>query len=197
MWRLCSVKYLLGPTSFEKQLPTGAALKVFAYDLAGTRDNEFQVIPNPKGAHAVFELLGTAPRYALIAGYTQLSDYQALARIADSRQSLLGGQGMTGTVEVVNAIPGKVTLKTSAEIPTMLRVAERWDPDWKAKVDNKEAEVERIDYLCQGVKLLPGEHTVSLVYAPPKWFFYTQLMGLFILLMTGFSLFLRRAYLRQ
>lgn len=192
MWRLCSVKYLLGPTAFEKQLPAGTALKVFAYDLAGTRDNEFQIIPNPKGTHAVFELLDSAPRYTLIAGYSPLSDDQALARIGDSRQSLLGGQGVTGTVEVVNATAGKVTLKTSAEIPTMLRVSERWDPDWKAKVDDKEAEVKRIDYLCQGVEVPPGAHTVKLTYSPAKGFFYMQIIGFLVLLSTCISLFFRK-----
>lgn len=192
MWRLSSVKYLLGPAAFEKQLPAGTAKIVFSYDLAGLRDNEFQVIPNPKGTHAVFELLGAAPRYALIAGYTPLNDDQALARIADSRQSLLGGQGMTGTVEVVNAIAGKVTLKTSAETPTMLRVSERWDPDWKATIDGKAAEVKRVDYICQGVELPPGSHTVKLYYSPAMLFFYLQLAGLLVLVATSISLFFTR-----
>lgn len=192
MWRLSSVKYLLGPAAFEKQFPSGTVKKVFSYDLSGIQDNEFQLIPSPKGIHAVFELLDSVPRYALIFGFKPLPDDQALARIADSKQPLLGGQGMTGTVEVVNAIAGQVTLKTSAGTPTMLRVAERWDPDWKVTIDGQATEVKRIDYICQGVEITPGSHTVKLSYKPSMWFFYLQLAGLLVLISTSISLFFFR-----
>jgi hypothetical protein len=192
MWRFSSVKYLLGPTAFEKQIPAGVVKKVFSYDLAGTRDNEFQLIPSPKGAHAVFELLNSVPRYTLIAGFPNITEDLTLARLADSKLPLLEGDGVTGTVEVVSARAGKVMLKTSAPVPTMLRVAERWDPDWKARVDDKVAEVKKIDYLCQGVELSPGEHTVLLFYSPAKWFFYMQIAGLVIFLTFGLTMLLRK-----
>ncbi|MEI6564871.1 MAG: hypothetical protein WCO42_11260 [bacterium] len=191
MWRFSGVKYLLGPSAFEKQLPAGTIKKVFSYDLTGTRDNEFQLIPTPKGTHAVFELLNSIPRYVLIAGFEPIADAQTLARIADSRQPLLGGQCITGTVEIVNARAGRVMLKTFATVPTMLRVTVRWDPDWKARVDGKETEVKRIDYICQGVEIPPGAHTVSLIYSPAKGFFYMQIAGFLVLLTTSISLFFR------
>ena len=192
MWRFSSVKYLLGPTAFEKQLPSGSVKKVFTYNLAGLQNNEFQLISNPKGNHAVFELLGSIPRYVLIAGFKPLPDEQALARISDSQLPLLSGLGATGTVVAINSRPGKVILNTSADVPTMLRVADRWDPDWKATIDGKAAKVERIDYLCQGVELPPGPHTVVLKYSPDKGFFYMQIAGFLILLATSVSFLFKK-----
>ena len=189
MWHFAAVKYLLGPASFEKQFPAGQVKKVFAYNLAAAPDNEFQVIPDSNGAHAVFELLDTVPRYALVARFEPASDEQALARIAGNGP-LLSGQGQTGTVEVIRYRPGRVELKTQSDAPAMLRVAERWDPDWKAEVDGQPAAVQRIDYLCQGVTLSAGVHDVILTYSPSRLFFYMQCAGCLVLLA---ALFLKRS----
>ena len=192
MWRFASVKYLLGPTSFEKQLPAGQVRKVFTYDIGPTQNNEFHLIPTPRGAHAVYELLDSVPRYVLVAGFKPDSDDLTLARIRDRQKPLLSGQGITGSIEVVQYRPGKVVLRTSADTSTMLRVAERWDPNWKAQIDGNNVAVQRIDYLCQGVELPPGPHAVTLTYSPDKWFFYMQVVGLVILLATGISMILQR-----
>jgi uncharacterized membrane protein YfhO len=74
----------------------------------------------------------------------------------------------------------------------MLRVSERWDPDWKATIDGQAVEVKRIDYICQGVELPPGSHTVKLYYSPAMLFFYLQLAGLLVLVATSISLFFTR-----
>jgi hypothetical protein len=182
MWRFSGVKYLLGPIGFEKQL-AGQVKKGFAYNLAGTADNEIRVIPDPNGAQAVFELLNTIPRYALLAGFDSASDGQSLARLSGNG-GLLNGS-LTGSVEVVNYRPGRVELKTQSDAPAMLRVAERWDADWKADVDGHSTTVQRIDSLCQGVDLPAGPHRVVLVYSPSKLFFYMQCAG-YLLLLTAF-----------
>lgn len=192
LWRWSSVKYLLGPTTFERQLPAGQVKRVFSYDLQATTKNEFQVVASPRGSHAVFELLDTVPRYVLISGATALSDDQALARLADARQPLMGQQGGTGSVDVISYSPGKVMLKVEANVPTLLRVAERWDPDWTVRVDDRKAEVKRVDFLCQGVELPSGVHSVTLAYAPLKLFFYMQVGGCLMMLVAGMALLLKR-----
>ena len=186
MWRFSGVKYLLGPVGFEKQL-AGQVKKVFAYNLAAAPDGEIQLIPDPKGDHAVFELLNTVPRYALLAGFDPASDGQALARLSGSG-ALLNGN-LTGSVDVVKYRPGRVELKTQTDAPAMLRVAERWDADWKAEVDGCPVAVQRIDSLCQGVDLPSGMHSVVLAYSPSKLFFYMQCAGYLALLSV---LFFRR-----
>lgn len=191
MWRFAGVKYLLGPTSFERKLPPGQARRVFTYSLAMTSDNELQVIPYPKGDHAVYELLNSAPRYSLVAPMPGQSDEQALARMADPRQPLLGGKGLVGTVEVLAYRPGKVALRTRSGETAMLRVAERWDADWMATVDGKPAPVERVDYLCQGVVVPAGEHAVVLNYKPALGSVYIQGLG-YLALVAGVVVVLKR-----
>ena len=185
MWRFSSVKYLLGPASVEQQLPAGQVKKVFAYNLAAAPDNEFQMLADPKGAHAVFELLDTVPRYTLVSGFKPDSDEQVFARMAGNGP-LLNGQVIPGAVEVVRYRPGRVELKTRSDAPAMLRVAERWDPDWKAEVDGRPAEIQRIDYLCQGVTLPAGLHTITLSYSPSRLFFYMQCAGCLAFLLALF-----------
>lgn len=179
MWRFSGVKYLLGSVAFEKQL-AGQVKKVFAYNLAAAPDGEIQLIPDPKGDHAVFELLNTVPRYALLTGFDPASDGQSLARLSGNG-ALLNGS-LTGSVDVVKYRPGRVELKTQSDAPAMLRVAERWDADWKAEVDGCPVAVQRIDSLCQGVDLPAGSHRVVLAYSPAKLFFYMQCAGYLVLL---------------
>jgi len=185
MWSFSAVKYLLGPTAFEKQLPPGITRRVFTYSLEAAPNNEFYLIPNPKGDHAVYELLTSIPRYSLIAGMAPETDEQVLARLGNTRQPLITGQ-VTGKVEVVSYRPGKVRLKTESDVAVTLRAADRWDADWKAKVDGTPVEVQRVDYLLQGVSVPPGKHEVLLVYSPSKLFFYLQITGLCILLGAAF-----------
>ena len=187
MWRFSSVKYLLGPAAFEKQL-AGQVKKVFAYNLAASSDNEIQIIPDPNGAQAVFELLGSVPRYALLTGFEPASGEQALNRLTGNGP-LLSGQ-IQSPAEVIRYRPGRVELKTQSGAPGMLRAAERWDPDWKAEVDGRPAEVQKIDYLCQGVALTAGIHKVTLTYSPSRLFVYMQCAGylaLFAAFLLNFS----------
>jgi len=185
MWRFSAVKYLLGPTAVEKQL-AGQARKVFVYDLASAGANEFRVVATPNGAHAVFELLNSSPRYAVVAPVDPMPDDQALAAVAKLPRP------QAGSAEVISYRPGKVKLRVSSEAPSTLRVAEKWNADWKAEVDGDPAEVQRVDYLCQGVSLPAGEHEVELRYSPPKLFLYMQCAGYLILFGSLLAMFIRR-----
>ncbi len=191
MWRFSAVKYLLGPAAFEKQLPAGQLRKVFAYDLAPAAGRGFRIVPGPGGAHAVFEFINPVPRYALLKPVGSETDEQALARIADGRQPLLRGQRI-GSVTVLKYRPGRVELKTQSDQPSLLRAAERWDPDWKAEVDGEPAEVQRVDYLCQGIALSAGTHQVTLAYSPSRLFFYMQCAGYAVLLAAGILMVLKK-----
>lgn len=179
MWRFSAVKYLLGPASFEKQL-TGQVKKVFAYDLESAPDQGIHLIPRMSGAHAVFELFDPVPRYALLSGFDPSADREALTRLSGNGP-LLNGQ-VTGSVNVVQSRPGRVELKTWSDARAMLRIAERWDPDWKASVDGAPTPVQKIDFLCQGLELSAGTHDVTLAYSPSKLFFYLQCAGYLTLL---------------
>ncbi len=170
MWRFAGVKYLLAPSAAEPQL-AGQARKVFAYDLAPAPENGFQVIARPSGAHAVFELLNSSPRFAVVAPLEPVSDEQALMAVTRLPRP------QTGKAEVLSYRPGRVKLRVSAEAPATVRFAERWDADWEAKVNGEPVELQRIDFLCQGVDIPAGTHEVILKYSPAKTFFYMQCAG--------------------
>jgi len=175
LWRFSAVKYLLGPSAAEMHLE-GQARKVFVYDLASAGANEFRVVATPSGAHAVFELLNTSPRYAVIAPVDSIPDDQTLAAVAKLPHP------QVGSAEVISYRSGKVKLRVNSDAPSMLRIAEKWDIDWRAEVDGAPAEVQRVDYLCQGVSLPAGESEVELRYSPSKLFFYMQCAGGLVLL---------------
>ncbi len=181
MWRFAGVKYLLAPTSVEQQISPGQLRKVFAYDLAAGVGTEFQVVAAPGGAHAVFEFVRPIPRYSLVPPAEAEPAEQVLARIVDPRLPLPGEPSSPGSVAVERYRPGRVELAVQAEDACTLRAAERWDADWKATVDGEPVDVQRIDFLCQGVTVPPGAHQVVLTYAPSRLLFYMQCGGFLIL----------------
>lgn len=187
MWRFAGVKYLLAQSSIESQLPPNQLRKVFAYDVAPAGSNGFRIVPNQNGAHAVFEFTEPIPRYALVPPAGAQTDEQVLAGITDSRQPLPGANSVPGSIEVLKSSSARTELEIRAGAPSMLRVAQRWDAAWTARVDGKLVEVERIDFICQGVALPAGEHNVVLTYSPSRTFFYMQCAGV-LLLMGAFAL---------
>jgi uncharacterized membrane protein YfhO len=48
-------------------------------------------------------------------------------------------------------------------------LTDSWAPGWKAKVDGRDADVQRVDYLIRGVAVPAGRHTVEFRYEPATW----------------------------
>ena len=154
--------------------------------------------------HVVLRLKLPAPRFALLAGWEACDDTTALSRLSDPNTAPFGtllippdlttnlsplpGRGMTGTVQRVAYRSGAMELKTVAAGPTILRVSEKYDPNWKAWVDGQPVPVLRVDYIFQGVALPAGQHEVRLRFAPAIWPLAVQVAGM--LLMLGAALYL-------
>jgi hypothetical protein len=186
MWRFSAVKYLLAPAAAEQQLANAGCRKVFTYGLNGAGAGGFKVVAHPSGSLAVYELNGALPRYALFAGSVKGTGEQAVAGMSnhsrvvlpeDSTLPVLDGAGLTGSVEVLSARAGKARLRVKSDAPVILRSADRYDRDWKAKIDGKTTAVERVDLLCQGVSVPAGDHEVVLRYAPSRLYFNLQLLA--------------------
>lgn len=63
--------------------------------------------------------------------------------------------------------------------PVVMRVAEKYDPNWKATVDGKPVPVLRVDYMFQGVALeQAGTHQIAMWYAPSSLPHAVQAAGL-------------------
>jgi len=162
-------------------------------------DGGFVVQPDMNGPFAVFELLNALPRYTLFGGSKKMTEKEALQEIADlSRLSLaldstfpeLSGKGPCGVIRVKEYRSGHVVLSVESESDGILRCADRYTLDWKAKLDGKAVALEPVDYICQGVFVPAGSHIVEVYCDAPKGFFYAQLGGyVFFILVMILSIF--------
>lgn len=71
-------------------------------------------------------------------------------------------------VRVTRYEDNRVELKTDSAAPSILVLGEKWDPDWKAWVDDRPAEILRVNYFMRGVELSKGPHRVRMEYRPPR-----------------------------
>ena len=157
------------------------------------------------GQHVVLRFKHPGPRYALFTGAEVCTDQEALRRLADPAAPLfqrvliapecatnvppLTGQGTTGQVTLLDYLPGRFHLRTTSTQPAVLRIAEKFDPDWKAWLDGQPVPHLRLDYIFQGMLVPAGTHEVRLVYAPARWPVYMQCSGLLVFLGAAFWLF--------
>lgn len=201
MWRFAAVKYLLAPTNFDESLRRDGCRKVFAYDIEAHEDKGYRVRPSPKGVYGVYEITNTLPRFALFTQSCKVADNAILQDLnqtgmlrlpLDTGLPVLDGKDQPGSLELTAYRPGRVHLKAETTCPAILRFAEKYDPDWKAWIDGQPAMIERVDYLCQGIFLVPGRHEIVLRYAPALGLFYLQMTGYFLLALLGCWMVWRR-----
>jgi len=70
--------------------------------------------------------------------------------------------------EIVEYLPGKVTIKAGAKAPSLLFLADAWYSAWHATVDGKPAPVLRADLAFRAVPLPAGNHEVVFTYSNPQ-----------------------------
>ena len=202
MWPLCAVSHLVGPGQILQQVGADPRFKglytpVLAFNVTGTPGGGVNVIPATErqpGQHGILRSAAPPGRFRLIAGWDVAEDSEALRRLTDATMPLFekvtvspttseglpvgNGLGPAGTVTVKAYRPGRVVLGVSADRPAMLRIADKFSPDWKARVDGVETAVRRCDYLFQGVYVDAGLHEVILHYAPSRVSLIPQAAGL-------------------
>lgn len=186
-WQLSAVDRVLAPAGAWNQIQADPAMKeaftvTFGYNV-GLRDGDLVVMPANAYApaqHMILEFHKPAPYAALLAGWAVMEDDAALRRLADpavepfqilavSPDTAEGlpapeGQGLTGRAEVVRYAAGRMAILTSADRPAVLRVAEKFDPGWRARVDGRPVPVRRVDFLFMGVGVEAGAHEVEFFY---------------------------------
>ena len=194
LWRFAAVKYLLAPINFDEALRREGCRKVFAYNIEPHADKGYRVRSSPKGVYGVYEITNALPRFALFAQSCKTADDAVLQNLnqsgmlrlpLDTGLPVLDAKDQPGKLEIIAYRPGRVHLKAEISCPAILRFAEKYDPDWKARIDGQPAMIERVDYLCQGLFLAPGRHAIELRYAPAAGLVYLQMTGFFMLALLG------------
>jgi len=208
MWQLSAIGYVLAPAQVWPQMQKDPAWKdafelVYSYNVSPAEAG-VTVIPatlKSPGQHVVLRLTKPAPRFALIGGYEEVPDAEALKRLASPAYPLfekvlvdpasltvhfqnadLTGKGAVGTCKLVKYRPGRMELNVHAEQAGILRVSEKYDNGWKASIDGRSTPVFRVDYIFQGIVVPKGDHHVIVQYASPVWMLGVQLLGLGLVL---------------
>ena len=90
-----------------------------------------------------------------------------------------GDPGPPAEVEIARAIPGRYDFTVKNHGPVVLRVAEKFDPNWQAQVDGKSVPVRRVDYMFMGIALdMAGTHRVEMAYRPSSLPILLQWIGI-------------------
>jgi hypothetical protein len=74
-----------------------------------------------------------------------------------------------GSAKISEYEDERVVVSVGADRPALLVLTDSWAPGWKATVDGRDADVQRVNYLIRGVAVPAGEHTVEFRYDPATW----------------------------
>jgi hypothetical protein len=214
-WQLSAVGFVLAPAQAWAQFQNDPAMKdafelVYAYNVKAA-DFSVEVVPataEQPGQHVIMRLIKPAPRFSMHGKWEVVNDNDVLRRLSSTNYPLFekimiapafarnipaaGDVADEGQVQLLEYKPGRVKLRTSSVTPAVLRFSERYDPDWIALVDGKEAKVLRTDFIFQGVYLNPGMHEVLFEYSPSKTLLWFQALGFLIVAAAAVILIIRR-----
>ncbi len=76
--------------------------------------------------------------------------------------------GGGGTTVIEDYAAERIVVRTSGG-GGLLVLRDQYDPDWRAAVDGRPAEILRADFLFRGVPVPPGEHRVVFTYEPASF----------------------------
>jgi hypothetical protein len=79
------------------------------------------------------------------------------------------GAAPAGSARIVTYEPDRVTIDANLTRPGVVVLGDNWYPGWKAKVDGKDVDVERVDYVLRGTVAGTGHHRVEYRYQPASW----------------------------
>ena len=216
-WELTNTRYLLGAAGFldvlDQQIdPIQHRFRIAArFDIAPkpgiqnpTSLDELTAVIKPDGQYAVFEFTGALPRAKLYSNWQiSTNDQVTLTNLAsaefDPERTVLVAESSvpkpqassslnsTNSVEFTSYAPKRIVLQAKAGSPAVLLLNDRYDPNWKVRVDGKPEPLLRCNYLMRGVYVQPGTHTVEFRFEPPVGTLYVSLAAVAMsLLLLGY-----------
>jgi hypothetical protein len=206
-WELTNTRYLLGPAGFlpvlNEQLDGGRnRFRILSlFDVRPkpgltqvTRLDQLTAVPTQDGPYALFEFTGALPRVQLYADWqVQTNDAATLAELTrtdfDPHTQVIVSSELpaptspvatngVGSVTLQSYHPKAVVLQAQVHQPAVLLLNDRYDADWRVRVDGQPAGLLRCNYLMRGVFLEPGNHTVEFLFRPPIGGLYVSLASI-------------------
>ena len=160
--------------------------------------------PNPNATYALFEDTAVLPRASLFSNWEIVTnDAAALARLTDRSFDPMNAIVVTKplpaqpsrtnvdltAVKITDYKPADIHLEATPSKPSVLMLADKYDPDWQVFVDGKRGDVMKCNYLMRGVYLEPGKHEVEFRFRPNVHLFYENLVAIAVALgLLGYAL---------
>jgi hypothetical protein len=187
-----------------------------ALDLVGARyvltpadDLPAQYVPRLEvGGIRVFENVGALPRAFVVHRLRHVAgDDAALAWLRSGESDLRGEAVVSGDsgaprlegtgegwASVRDDTGDRVVVDCRLKAPGCLILADQYYPGWEAMVDERPAQVLRVDYALRGVAVDGGEHEVEFRFRPAsfRWGVRTSVLGLGALALAGVAVLRRR-----
>lgn len=179
LMQIANVKYLIT----DGYIYVGNQRLLIAYSL--TNNTNFAYIQSLPGIYNttqyLFAVKNPLPRVGLFPAFVAVTNNaDALKYLANPafdfhKAAVVLGNMPDNSTNTVDVIPQKVVeyepwyLKInviSNQQGGILLNVTRYDPEWKVYVDGKSAELLRVNYIMQGVKLEPGDCTVEFRFEP-------------------------------
>jgi hypothetical protein len=220
LWELTSTRYLLGPASlldlYNQQFdPSQQRFRILQrFDVVNkpgiehpTKLEELTAVTNDNGPYALFEFTGALPRVKLYSHWqVSTNDEATLKMLADKnfdpQQAVLVATPQptapstnqnAGTVEFKSYKPTDIVFDAKAETPSVLLLNDRYDSNWRVRVDGKPAQLLRCNYIMRGVYLTAGPHTVEFQFSLPTGPLKITLAAIAIgFVLLGLLIFLQR-----
>jgi len=170
LWELAAIKYVAAPAGVMQQLQQNSELgKRFQPTL------NYQV-PTAQGMRkdVLLEFKTAIPRFALFHGWQTVPREDQCALLAspshNPHRSLLLEPGSnlesySATTEFqpleVEVTKRKARMVVQSPEAAVVRFSQYYQPGWRVLVDGEPAKLLRVDYICMGVAVPPGEHIVE------------------------------------
>ena len=219
-WLLTNTRYLLGPAGFLEVMngqldPVQQRFHIVQrFDVVPkpgiekpSRLEELTAVTSPTGGYALFEFTGALPRAKLYSRWQVSTNDEATlktltAKDFDPQQTVLVSAALptasaekqnSGTAEFKSYKPGDIVLATKSEMPAVLLLNDRFDPNWRVLVDGKSAPLLHCNYIMRGVYLTAGPHTVEFQFRLPNGPLKITLVAMAIgILLLGLLIFSER-----
>jgi len=180
LWQLSSVKYLTAPVGVLQQLPMMKPVFYYRFVREGKDGVGVQKLMQPmaKQDQVLLQFNDTLPRFALFHYWKSVPDDQQLAQLfsrsfnplntvlVDAKENLSSSSVTSPekfeSVEAMLKV-NKAIVQTNSKQAGVLLFTQRYQSDWTVTVDGKPAKLLRCNYLCLGVEVPAGKHTVQFV----------------------------------
>jgi len=172
LWELASIKYVAAPAQIQQQLQRNPQLADLFVPVLNYQ------VPTAQGMRrdVLLEFKGFIPRFALFSHWKRVPYDEQCKLLADPRHKV----STTVLVEPESRVPdpaagaqkpfkpvaAEVTrrnavIEVDVEYPSILRFSQYFNDNWKAYIDGQPVDILRLDYLCMGIQLPAGKHTVE------------------------------------